>query len=309
MRFKLSLRSILIITSICSVAIFLASLSIDTPPKQVLRTLVNEDAELYQNTERQGPSMPSLLDRKRIAELTHLDTICKIRFPHLKSRKAIIAACKVKSANEITIFESDSRISFYGCELSHLNRLSVNKVSSSQIHDLLDAARNLEVLDIESDLSVDTAKAIGNSSSLTHLFCSGIKLDAEHVQGFALSSSLESLSFRDCEISQDAISQLKNVKALSRMGLDGSTYRADFLPHLLKLKSLTNLSLSKSSISDQELDTLVGMKQLDSLTLYGCRRLTTKCVPSLLKIKKLRVLDVLRTSFEDDLRLQSGEFF
>ncbi len=104
---------------------------------------------------------------------------------------------------------------------------------------------------------------------------------------------LTSLDLRDClQVTDAGMQHILRQPGLIQLDLSGCGISDKALPKLARLRKLTELSLNYTRITDKGLQALATCKSLTTLKLAGCPGVTSRSLPMIKALPRLKQLDL-----------------
>jgi len=146
--------------------------------------------------------------------------------------------------------------------------------------------------------------SLGNYQ-LTTLGLAGTKITGEGLKTLPHPTRIESLWLSGTSISDADAPTIATMTRLHTLHIASTDFTAVGL-RAIKHLELRELNLSKCPIDDAAVAEIAQIETLGSVSLYGCKGLTGKCIDHLLKMKNLRAAGLEHCNFSDDdiLRLK-----
>lgn len=309
MRFQFSIRSLLVASVIAGIVmVMLARWWTDViEPTRVLAELKRAGTEAYVIDDF---NYEEGVEPLRIEHL-ETDECAGLRIPKVDSYNTLVAASQFKTTQELTILQLANDISVHGCDFRHLRDLHIGNASNQQVRQWVVSAQKLDHLSIAAreNLTSDTFAAIAQIRWINSLRLSGTTISADHIAALGKLPALRFISFDGCELGPGVFDRLSDFPILNSLQLYGPSYHNTALNGLQNLTQITSLNLSFTSIDDDGIAILRQWTHLRDLDLYGCPRISAKCVPDLIQMQFLDGLNLLRTAVEDNEQLNGANVF
>ena len=137
-----------------------------------------------------------------------------------------------------------------------------------------------------------------SSYRLTSLGLAGTKITGAGLKTLPHPTRIESIWLSETKISDadaPAIAAMSRLKTLHLASTDFTTVGLRAIKHL----DLRELNLSKCPIDDAAVAEIAQIETLQSVSLYGCKKLTGNCVNHLLKMKNLKAIGLEHCNLSD----------
>ena len=137
-----------------------------------------------------------------------------------------------------------------------------------------------------------------SSYRLTSLGLAGTKITGVGLKTLPHPTRIESIWLSETKISDadaPAIAAMSRLKTLHLASTDFTTVGLRAIKHL----DLRELNLSKCPIDDAAVAEIAQIETLQSVSLYGCKKLTGNCVNHLLKMKNLKAIGLEHCNLSD----------
>jgi serine/threonine protein kinase len=140
---------------------------------------------------------------------------------------------------------------------------------------------------------------IAKMHNLMSLGISGTKLTAADCRELKQLKKLNQLKARECELNNDALEALCELKSLNQLSVSGNKAITDEGLSKLSLLALIRLDLNSTGIDDRAAPILAGLPDVQELELSDTH-ITDKSWPYFQKMKSLRSLDLANTEITDE---------
>ncbi len=189
--------------------------------------------------------------------------------------------------------------------ISHLKDLRNLDVSKSDITEqgceYMEGAPNLAVLDIGGTLL--NKRGLESICKLTNM--RWLKIQQAHAtdDGFANIGQLKKLLdlvLKNNDVGDFTAKRLASLPNLQYICFSGTKITDDGVRAWRNLKTLFNVELEHTRITDNAIEALAHLPSLWNLYISDNAQVTDKCIPSILRMKKLKRLSVKNTSISFD---------
>lgn len=154
--------------------------------------------------------------------------------------------------------------------------------------------RRVKWLRMSANFTASDVQWLGQLEQLRGLSLAHADMTGVDFQALAPLQSLQWFNLYYAKITGSDFKTLPVLPSLHTLWLGGDHMGDEFITHLveLQLPSLRVLVLYNSSVTDKGVEELASSYDLEELHLHACERVTERSIPSISKMKKLRLLGI-----------------